>query len=146
MRKPRSWLAVQANLDPVAMAALKWSPDCLALQHMLTGQGCSSGAATPVTLTLSFCLACCSLNITYIFSCPETKRAVRGRPEPNPASPDHCVTKAGSVFAALTLSPLLLGGPYSNEAHPAFPAQLSSGPSLGQSCWLCAFLLWFLWP
>lgn len=29
--------------------------------------------------------------------------AVWGRPEPNPASPGCCITKAGAVFAALTL-------------------------------------------
>lgn len=63
-----------------------------------------------------------------------------GRPEPNPASPGSCITKAGSVFAALTLCPRLLRGLCLRKAQPAFRLI-----SLGQSCSL-VFLLCFFGP
>lgn len=46
---------MQVKLDPWAMAAPKWSLDCLALQHVPKGsRGYSSGATTSTTLTPSF--------------------------------------------------------------------------------------------
>lgn len=80
---------MQANLGPVAVATPQWSPDCPALQPVPKGSWrYPCGVATPVTLTLPFSLACCSLYICTQLQLPggRKERAVWGRPEPNPAS------------------------------------------------------------
>lgn len=95
-------------------------------------------------LTLSVCLACCSLNITYSFSSwrPEGKGS-GGWPQPGPAIPGCGITKAGSVFAALTLSPPCYPEALvSDRTQPAFSAPLSSGPS-PRSVTRAGFVLFF---
>lgn len=55
------------------------------------------------------------------------------------------VTKAGSVFAALTPSvSTVLWGLISDKAHLLSQPLPLSGLCLGQLCWVCAFLLCFL--
>lgn len=52
-RKPRSWLAEQAKLGPVATQFLSGAPDCPALQHVPKGPWrCSCGVAAPSTLAV----------------------------------------------------------------------------------------------
>lgn len=56
------------------------------------------------------------------------------------------VTKAGSVFAALTASvSTVLQGLISVKAHLLSQPLPLQWAFLGQLCWVCAFLLCFLW-
>lgn len=114
-RKPWSWWAVPANLGPVAAAAPPWSTDCPALQPVPEGSRRFPVRwllPSPDPVFLSGLLL--SVHDTRLqLPGGQKEGAVSGRPEPNPAGPGCCVTKAGSVFAAAltpSVSPPLLGG------------------------------------
>lgn len=149
-RKPRSWLAVQTKPGPVAIAAPRGTPDCLALEPVPKGSWkYSSAVAAPTILTLFLWPAalCTSHKLQLPGGQQERALGVRGRPEPDPASPGCCITKAGSLFAALTPSvsslsprPCLRPGP-TCFSSPCFSSGLSPGSVL-----LGVFLLWFLQP
>lgn len=131
---------------------LRGAPDCPALQPVPKGSWrCPEGwpLPSPEPVFLS----------GLLLSVPDTQLqlpggqkegTVWGRPEPNPADPGCCrITKAASVFAAAltpSVSPLLLGGLSQTRPACSLSPWLSSGLPVGQSCRVCAFLLWFFWP
>lgn len=94
---------MQAKLGLVATAApLSGALDRLARQHVPKGsRKYSSGVAAPTTLTLSH-LWPAALYITHSFSRLEASRKGPCGGSLSSASPGCRITKAGSVFAALT--------------------------------------------
>lgn len=78
---------MQAKPGHVATAAPGGEPQT-ALQHVPKGsRGSFLSVATPTTLTLSFSLACCSLNITHSFSCLEARSQGQHRGGLSPTQP-----------------------------------------------------------
>lgn len=75
-------------------------------------------------------LACCSLYSIHSFSCLEARRKGHcGRSSRQPLSTGCCITKAGTIYAALTLTlfPLLLWCHTSGGAQPASSVPGSQG-------------------